>query len=156
MKLRIASLALLGFSTMIVPAWAQPNPLRLPQPSAGAAGPDRPVRPQMPTLVPRVRQLPPEQSQALPQPPPPPFTLTPPRNPQLDRVLNLWEQRNRDVKTFDCKFKCRIYDSIFHPPEPNQPLKPAFIEIGVIKYAAADCGLFRVELEEKDGKEIKV
>ena len=31
----------------------------------------------------------------------------------MDRVLNLWEQHNRDVKTFECEFKRWVYDLVF-------------------------------------------
>lgn len=111
------------------------------------------VRPQTPVLVPRVRQVPGEQQPAQPQLAAAPFTLTPQEEAQVDRVLNLWERRNRDIKTFDCQFKRWIYDFVFAAPEPNQPGRPtATIELGAIKYAAPDRGMFRVEKSEKEGK----
>lgn len=156
MPLRFIAFALLGFLMMTIPALAQPNPLRGQQPAGGAAGPDQSVRPQVPTLVPRVRQVPAEQPLAPPQPPPAPFTLTPQEEAQVDRVLNQWEQRNRDIKTFDCKFHRWIYDLVFNAPAPNQRPLPKYSEIGVIKYAAPDRGLFCVEQEEKAGKEVPI
>jgi TIGR03009 family protein len=152
MQSRFLAYVLLGFLTIAVPALAQPNPLRAPQPSGTTTAPDQSMRSQTPTLVPRARQMPAEQPPAPPQPPPPPFTLTPQEEAQLDRVLNQWEQRNRDVKTFDCKFKRWVFDSVFNPPQPNQLPQPAFTELGTIKYAAPDRGLFRIEQEEKAGK----
>jgi TIGR03009 family protein len=151
MKPSFRLFALFGFAAMAMtlPALAQTHPLRGPQPSGSAAAPDQPARPQTPTLVQRVRQVPVEQ----PTPPKPPFTLTPQEEAQVDRVLKLWEDGNKKIKTFDCKFKRWIYDFVFAPPEPNKPIAPKFIEMGVIKYAAPDKGLFRVELTEKGGKE---
>lgn len=146
MRLGLSAAALLGFVLITVPAWAQTHPLRGPEPADGAVEPDQPVRPQVPTLVPRAPQQPAPQ-----QPPPPPFTLTPQEEAQVDRALTLWEQRNRDIKTFDCRFKRWIYDVVFGPP--NQP---KFVDVGVIKYAAPDCGMFRVETTDKNGKDVKI
>ena len=49
------------------------------------------------------------------------------------------------------EFKRWTYDVIFGPP--NQP---KFIDMGVIKYAAPDRGMFRVEKTEKDGKDVPI
>ena len=160
MKLRFGAIALLVSWTLAGITWAQPqsHPLRGPNPSGGAVEPDQPVRPQLPTIQPRApQQLPatppqnPQPPRAVQPPPPPPFTLTPQEEAQVERVLNIWEQRNKDIKTFDCNFKRWIYDVVFGPP--NQP---KFIDMGVIQYAAPDRGLFRLEKEEKDGKEIPI
>jgi TIGR03009 family protein len=86
-----------------------------------------------------------------PAPPRPPFTLTPQQAAQVDRVLNQWEERNRGVKTFDCRFKRWIYDVVFGPPN-----RAKFVETGAIRYAAPDRGLFRLETSEKDGKETPI
>ena len=151
MKLTASLLTLFGLVIAAVPASAQINQLREPQPAGGAVGSDQPLRPQPPTLVPRVRQVPGEQPPAQPQPPKPPFTLTPQEEAQVDRVLNLWEERNRAIQTFDCQFKRWIYDSVFGPANQAK-----FIETGVIKYAAPDKGLFRVEHTERDGKVVPI
>jgi len=37
-------------------------------------------------------------------PPPPPFVLTPAELAQIDQVLKTWEQKSKEVKTFDAKF----------------------------------------------------
>jgi TIGR03009 family protein len=132
------------------PAWGQTHPLRGPAPSGDAVEPDQPVQPQLPTLVPRA----PQQSVAPSgpsQPPPPPFTLTPQEEAKVDRVLNQWEERNRNTKTFDCRFKRWMYDVVF-----GSASQAKFVDIGVIKYAAPDRGMFRVEATEKDGKETPI
>ena len=90
------------------------------------------------------------------QPLPPPFQLAPDEQQDIDRLLDRWEQWNAQVKTFDCTFKRWIYDYVFNPPKPNQPIQPALIEIGVIKYAAPDRALFRVEKTEKEGVEVPI
>ena len=149
MTLRIGCCVLLVLMT--VPAWAQTSPLRQEQPSAGAAEPDQPVRPQLPRLVPRAPQERPDQPPAPPQPPKPPFTLTAQEQAELDRVLSLWEERNHSVKTFDCRFKRWTYDTVFGPANQAK-----FIDMGAIKYAAPDRGLFRVDSTEKDGKEAPI
>jgi len=133
MNVRFLAWTWLGLAAMSVSAWAQQ-----PYPSQG---PDQPVRPQVPTLTPRAAQ----------QPPSPPFQLTPQEDAQVDRALNLWEQRNRDIKTFDCKFKRWTYDAVFGKSD-----QPMFVDFGVLKFATPDRGLFRIETTEKDGREIPI
>ena len=176
MQCRLTALAFLGLVAMAVPALAQPHPLRGPEPN-GTTEPDQPVRQQNPTLTPRnqlqpigpqpgqqgqypqAQQYPAQQGQypqgqqqqpveRVQQPPKLPFPpLTPQQEAQVDRILNQWEKRNSEVKTFDCKFKRWIYDSVFGTLD-----KPMFVELGAIKFAAPDKGLFRIETSEKDGK----
>jgi TIGR03009 family protein len=57
---------------------------------------------------------------------------------QLDQVLTAWEQRNKEVKRFECNVTKWRYDSVFptNKPEP---------EPGVIKYAAPDKGMIRID-----------
>ena len=96
------------------------------------------------------------------QPPPPPFTLTPQEEAQLDNVLRAWEQKSKDIKTFDCSFKRWEYDPVFPKPgadpnAPRDPNAPAYIEIGIIKYATPDKGVFDVRLQDgPDGKPVPV
>ncbi len=161
MPMRSIAAMLLGAILTTVPAVAQTNPLRgqeqpggaygpeQPAPPRGASGPDQPVEPQ----VPQFRQRPAEPP-APPKAPPPPFVLTPEQQAQVDRVLMLWEQHNRTVKTFECDFKRWVYDVVFAPP--GRPLEPKFVEMGIIKFAAPDRGLFRIDKEEKDGKEVAI
>src|SRR3989304_1766652 len=115
-------------------SWPRTNPIR---PSPSADQPDQPVNPQLPTLERReapdpTRQYSPQaqsanqqqnlplnqrqlqsqppQGNPAPQPPPQPFTLTPQEEAQLDRVLTAWEQKGREIKTFDCSFVRWEYD----------------------------------------------
>jgi TIGR03009 family protein len=157
MKLRIGLFALFVSLTMAIPALAQTHPLRGPQPSGDAAGPDQPVRPQTPVIVPRARQAPAEQQPpAASQPLPPPFTLTPQEEAQVDQVLKQWEQHNKDIKTFDCEFQRWIYDFVFNPPAPNKPPEAKFNEKGVIRYAAPDRGEVCVKTSVINGKEMPI
>ncbi|ASV76101.1 hypothetical protein THTE_3499 [Thermogutta terrifontis] len=73
---------------------------------------------------------------------PPPFTLTPYEQEQLDRVLRAWEERSSRIKTFECEFTRWEFDPVWGPP--NQPKR---ITRGRILYSAPDKGLFRVDEE---------
>lgn len=79
---------------------------------------------------------------AQPAPPAPvaPFQLTPEQQAQVDRVLKLWEEQSAQVKTFRCSFKRWVWDPVFGPPD-----RPKFEDLGTIRYAAPDKGLFQVE-----------
>jgi TIGR03009 family protein len=166
-------------------SWQRPNPIR---PSDAAAGPDQPVNPQIPTLERRAapdstrqyspqgqpgnQALPPlpKERQAFPlqvqqntpqqpaQPPPPPFTLTAQEEAQLDRVLKAWEQKSKDIKTFDCSFKRWEYDPVFAVAKPNaDPNAPANVDLGILKYGAPDKGVFRVMYKDSpDGKPVPI
>jgi TIGR03009 family protein len=147
MHVRSVASALLGLMIIAVSASAQTHPLRGPEP-------DQPVKPQFPVLIQRAPQQTVAPQPNPQQPPNAPFTLTPQDEAQVDRVLKLWEERNRGIKTFDCRFKRWIYDLVFSPPEPNEPLKPKFVEVGVLRYQAPDRGLFRLDSSEKEGKEV--
>jgi TIGR03009 family protein len=144
MTLRSVASASLVLAFLTAPAWAQENPLRGSDVSGQAVQPDQPVQPQVPTLI----QRPAPQQQQQPRAP---FTLTPQEEMQLDRVLSLWEERNRAIKTFDCQFTRRIFDVVFGKAD-----QPKFVDSGIIKYAAPDRGMFRVETTEKDGKMVPV
>lgn len=76
---------------------------------------------------------------AMAQTPPAPFDLTPEQVADVERVLRLWEQRSAGVKTFECRFKRWDYDRVFGPKDV-----PRYEDIGVIKYAAPDRGVFQV------------
>jgi len=145
-KLLLFCLLLLGVIT--TKAALGQNPLREKTPGQNGVEPDQPVRPQLPTLVPRGQPPSAAPAEAAPRPP---FQLSPHEEAQVERVLNLWEQQSREIKTFDCRFKRWIYDVVFGPPNQAK-----YIELGVIKYAAPDRGLFRVETTEKDGKEVPI
>ena len=163
-------------------SWPRPNDLR---PSDPSAGPDQPVNPQLPTIERRAapdparqyspqaqpgnqvqafpliqRQGPAQQAQQNqaqpPQPPPPPFTLTPQEEVQLDLVLKTWEDKSKNVNTFDCSFVRWEYDPIFVKPNAV-PNAPASKDYGILKYAAPDKGVFRVMYKDgPDGKQTPV
>lgn len=145
-----AALAVFGIGSI---ALAQAYSRNQGAPSGGAPEPDQPVRPQLPTI----ERRPPQQSAGaesaarVQQAPSPPFMLSPQEEAQVDRVLEQWEQQNRKIKTFDCRFKRWIYDVVFGPA--NQP---KFVELGVIRFGTPDRGLFRLEMSEKDGREVPI
>ena len=78
-----------------------------------------------------------------------PFTLTAEEQKGVDAMLARWEKWNSGVKNFDCRFKRWTYDSIFGTLD-----RPMFVEFGTIKFASPDKAMFRVEMSEKDGKQI--
>jgi TIGR03009 family protein len=128
-----------------------PPPTDNVQPGAPAQ-PDQPVQPQLPNIERRdVQPGMPQQQPGIPQPgngqppqpPPPPFQLTPQEELQVDQVLYAWEARNKGIKTFDCRFKRWVYDSVFGPADQAK-----FVELGVMRYASPDRGMFRVESAE--------
>jgi TIGR03009 family protein len=150
--------------------WPRTNPMRS---STEPAGPDQPVVTQNPTLQRRTapdpsrqyspqgqpgkqaQQLLPKERMAFPlqnqpgaqaqqQPPPKaPFTLTPQEEARLDAVLNAWEKKSKDIKTFDCSFKRWEYDPVFANPNAK-PGAALHVDMGIIKYAAPDRGLYRL------------
>ena len=113
--------------------------------------PDQPVHPQSPQLRPRAAQPPASQPSQPRQQPQPPFQLTPQQEAHVDRVLNMWEARNRKIKTFDCRFQRWTYDVVF-----GRPGEARFVELGVLKFATPDRGLFRVETTERDGRRVPI
>ncbi len=119
-----------------------------------AAGPDQRVAPQDPRFERRAEGLPPGGNQQNPAgqgggppgaPPQPraPFVLTPQEEAILVRVLQFWEQRSVQIKTFRCKFFRIEYLAAF--ADPNQPNKPRSVDKGEIYYSAPDKGMFKVE-----------
>jgi TIGR03009 family protein len=178
MNARLIAFASIAVAAIVVTAAAQQ-----PYPPAGnypppadqnlrpmqPVGPDQPVQPQVPTLVPRGPQpgmqpngqpgmqpgMTPGGQQAVeqqpPQPPPPPFVLTAQEQAQVEQILIAWERQNRLVKTFDSQFKRWVYDAVFG--NPNQP---AHVDVGVIKFAAPDKGMFRIDKTEKDGRDAPI
>ena len=136
MMLRMVLYALLGL-VVAGSAEAQTPPLRGP----GGLQPDQPVQPRVPVLAARAQQ----------QPAQPPFRLSPQEETQVDRVLHQWEQRNRNIKTFDCQFTRWLYDVVFGPAN-----RPKFTDTGIIKYATPDRGMFRAEMTKKNGKMVPI
>lgn len=88
------------------------------------------------------------------QPPAPPFQLTPQEQAAVDRVLDVWEQRSAQVKTFECQFARFEYNKVFGPAD-----KPIREDRGELKFASPDKGLFRIDGQQPeqwicDGKSI--
>ena len=125
------------------------------RPARPPARPNQPVGPQMPTLQrspaagqPQVQR--PQAQQA-------PFRLTPQQAAELDRVLAAWEQQNKKIRTFECKFTRWEWDPVF--ADPNEPNKPKTLADGKLKFAAPDKGMFHVDGEQGehwicDGKSV--
>jgi TIGR03009 family protein len=170
-------------------AWPRPNPIRS---NDAVSGPDQPVSPQVPTIQRRAapdaarqyaaqgqpgnqsQPLLPKERQAFPlqqnaaaqpqQPPPPPFTLTPQEDAQLDRVLTAWEQKSKDIKTFDASFKRWEYDPVLAEydralasKQKGDPNAPVHVDQGILKYGTPDKGVFQVMwTESPDGKQIPI
>ncbi len=144
MMLRLACCALLSL-ILSVPALGQTqHPLRSPES-------DQPARLPVPTLVPRAPQQPQQ-----PQPAAAPFTLTQQESAEVDRVLDQWERHNREIKTFDCRFTRWTYDLVFNPPQPGQAPEAKYVDMGAIRYAAPDRGMYRVETTEQNGQQVPV
>lgn len=66
--------------------------------------------------------------------------LAPEANAKLQQLLLAWQQQSQATKTLDCKFQRWHFDPFAAPPKYH-----ATRADGVIKYAAPDKGLFRVD-----------
>ncbi len=110
--------------------------------------PDQPVRPQVPSLERRTPQASTGQQSRVQQAPLPPFMLNPRQQQEVDQILAQWEQQNKSIKTFDCRFKRWVYDGVF-----GNINEPKFIEFGTIRYGTPDRGLFVIDTAEKNGKQ---
>ena len=148
MQFRTIAYWLIAVTSMAAIATAQQYPPSggYPPTSGGnvqPGQPDQPVQPQDPTLVrraPRPDMPQPGMQRPVPPPLPPGFPLTQQEQGEVDQVLVLWEKRNRDVKTFDCRFERWVYDTVFGKPDEAR-----FVELGVLRYSAPDKGMFRVD-----------
>jgi TIGR03009 family protein len=72
--------------------------------------------------------------QAAPEP------LSPDEQRRLDDVLGAWERRSQSIVRYRCTFRRWEYDPVFGPRDTFKTYSE-----GVIKYAAPDKGVFRVE-----------
>jgi len=72
--------------------------------------------------------------------PAPPETLSPEEQRRLDDVLQAWGRRSQSITRYGCTFKRWQYDPVFGPRNTFKTYSE-----GVIKYAAPDKGVFRVE-----------
>jgi TIGR03009 family protein len=68
-----------------------------------------------------------------------PFQLTPQEQARVDAVLNEWERKTQDVRTFECKFAKLTYDLVFGAQD-----KPASVDEGTIQYAKPNQGLYEI------------
>ena len=68
------------------------------------------------------------------------FPLSPQLEAHVDKILQFWEQRSDQIKTYRCEFKRWDYDPVFGPKD-----QPLTFSTGVIQYASPDKGLFHVE-----------
>jgi TIGR03009 family protein len=172
MKLRLGSFTWIVLWAMAGSALAQsqvqpsrntdtPNPVR----------PDQPIQSNAPTLQPRVTQpsaqmqtqqqvqaqaqaqqqaQPQAQQQAQAAVPQPTFTLNPQEKADVDRILKQWEEHNKTITTFDCRFKRWIYDALTGKRDEKGNLLPSKVETGVLSYGSPDRGLFHVCYTVKD------
>lgn len=111
---------------------------------AGAAGEETPFRdPQLSEPV--IRQAVPS---AMATPRAPEWIPLPPEHEKyLDQVLAYWQESSAKIKRYRSKFTRWEYDAVFGPPrDPSTGELPAKTQsVGVIKYAAPDKGLFKVD-----------
>ena len=103
----------------------------------------------LPSLANRWLRLPPypasHLSDSSPQAPQafagPPFQLSPVEQQYVDQILQEWEDRGADVKTFDCQFERWEYDPVFGPGNEE----PAIKSTGRLTYSKPDKGSFKIE-----------
>jgi len=69
-----------------------------------------------------------------------PESLSPDEQRRLDDVLQAWERRSQSIARYRCTFQRWEYDPVFGPRDTFRTYSE-----GVIKYAAPDKGVFRVE-----------
>ena len=67
--------------------------------------------------------------------------LTPPEAAALDRLLNDWEKRNKEIHLLESKFYRWKYDNVFGngQPPPNE---------GELKFSAPDKGLMKIDAKD--------
>jgi TIGR03009 family protein len=82
----------------------------------------------------------------------PPFVLSPDEQQDLAAVLVDWERRGREIKTFRCDFTRLEYRPDPTDPDPRirDGTKPRFVDVGYIRFAAPDKGLFHVDPPRPD------
>ena len=111
------------------------------QSTQGAAPAARPVADQHPAAAAPQAQVARLQNQPRQAAPTAPFQpLEPAEMAQLQQLLQAWEQQSQGTKTLECRFKRWHYD-MFAAPAGVHATKAE----GIIKYAAPDKGLFRVD-----------
>lgn len=103
------------------------------QPTANPAAPTQRAAPRQ---GPRIAQVPTRR----PAGPPKEFRLNPDQQKRLDMILNYWEKKTDEIKTFQCKFSRENWDFVFGPKDA-----PRSIDQGTVRYAKPDKGLMRVD-----------
>lgn len=92
-------------------------------------------------IAPQQNQAVPATQSQTPRQPLRPFPpLTEKHEQYLDQVLKFWEFKSDQVKHYECRFKRWEFDPVFGPRDVHKTYST-----GVIKYAAPDKGLFRVD-----------
>ncbi len=81
---------------------------------------------------------------AQPAPMGPPFQLSDVEQQFVDQILQMWENKSKDVKTFDCKFNRWEYDPVFGPAND-----PAIKSQGQLSYSKPDKGSFKISEIER-------
>ena len=79
-------------------------------------------------------------AQARPIGPSKEFQLTADQQKRLDMILNYWEKKTDEIKTFQCKFTRENWDFVFGPKGA-----PRSVDQGTVRYAKPDKGLMRVD-----------
>jgi TIGR03009 family protein len=66
----------------------------------------------------------------------------------VDLVLQKWEQKNSEIKTFSCEFKLTEFNAAMrlNPAQPAAPIEHK----GLLSYAAPDRGMYQVLPSKKD------
>lgn len=77
----------------------------------------------------------------------PPFQLTDVEQQYVDQLLEQWENRGAEIKTFDCQFEKWEYDNVFGPRSKdgqalNEPMRKCK---GRLTYSNPDKGSFKIE-----------
>lgn len=74
----------------------------------------------------------------------PPFQLSDVEQQFVDQILQMWENKSNEVKTFDCKFNRWEYDPVFGPAND-----PSIKSKGQLSYSKPDKGSFKIEEIER-------
>ncbi|MBX3433718.1 MAG: TIGR03009 domain-containing protein [Pirellulales bacterium] len=76
-----------------------------------------------------------------PQPPAPPFQLSEVEFQFVQQVLQMWETKSSEIKTYNAKFERLEYDAVFGPG-PNAPM---LVSTGQLSYSRPDKGSFKID-----------
>jgi TIGR03009 family protein len=107
-----------------------------------AASAARGQQPQGPQPAPRLAQPAPQAAPPANDAPVAPFQLDGPQQQYLNDILRYWEFRSAKIERYRCKFTRFVYDPVFGPKDRFTAKSQS---AGVLKYAAPDKGLFKIE-----------